>query len=421
MLLLFIYLFNLYIRPQDWLGKFQGIPVDYLTIAPALAYGLFIQSRERRKPLVQLPHYLLLAVSLVIIFLSNAVHDQVVFGALEFVKYLKLVCIFTMILLLPKSTAKLKWALFFIVLCSVFIAGQAISQFISGGLGFAGQDFYHSGEGIRTAWVGLWNGSNMTSLLLNCSIPFALEFAFGPYRKSWRLLNLIFTACLIGGVYTTNSRGGFLTLLAILFLYPFFRIRSKKLAIIAGILLAGAILVYLSPSRSNQIDTSEESAHIRTRLWNSGMEMFKDYPLLGVGKGKFAQNTSRNLIAHSNFMQNLGETGGIGIFVWVAIIYFTFKGLLYPFRIKPKNEREKHLNSLSRALLVSFLGFNIGTLFITMEIDLFYLLLGLCAACINIFNREVKPVKMMECNLGDIFSIFGILIGYLGFYHYYTR
>jgi len=422
MFLLFLYLFNLYIRPQDWLGVFQGLPVDYLLIIPALVYALLIQTHEKTR-LVRLPQYALLAVFLIIVFLSDAVNGQVALGLLEFTKFLKLVCIFVMVLLLVKSTTKLKWTLFFIVVFSTFIAGQAIYQFISGGSGFAGQGFYHVGVddvANRTSWVGLWNGANITALLLNVAVPFALEFAFGSYPKLWRFLNMAFAGCLIGGIYTTNSRGGFVTLLAILFLYPLFRIKKKRTAVIMGALLAGAILLYLAPSRSGLMDTSEESAHIRTRLWNTGIEMFKDHPVFGVGKGQFAQNTSRNLIAHSNFIQNLGETGGTGIFVWVALLYFSFKGLFYPYKLQPTNKNEIQLKSLSRALLVSFIGFNIGTLFITHEIDLLYLLLGLFAACINIFNQDVRPIKMMKLTRLDFFAICGIIVSLFIFYRYYT-
>jgi putative inorganic carbon (hco3(-)) transporter len=422
-ILLLIYLNNLYIRPQDWVRGLYGLPVDYFTIIPALAYGFFLQAHENKR-LVRLPQYGFLAVLLIVIFLSDAVHNNVGLGLIEFVKFFKLVCVFTMILLLVNSTTKLKWTMSIMVLFSAFIGYQAIAQFLSGGTGFAGQDFYNIGVDDvvnRTAWVGLWNGSNITALLLNLTIPFALEFAFGPYRKSWKILNFIFAACLVGGVYTTNSRGGFIALLAILFLYPLFRIRKKKTAIIAGILLAGAIFLYLAPSRAGLINSEEESAHYRTRLWSNGIEMFKDYPLLGVGKGKFKENTSLGLIAHSNFIQNLGEIGGIGIFVWVSILYFSFKGLWHCYSIKPGNNKgEIHLKSLSRALVVSFLGFNICTLFITMEIDLFYLLMGLCAAAANICNREIGPVRV-RFTLKDFLAICGIIFGLLLFYHMYTR
>ncbi len=327
-----------------------------------------------------------------------------------------------MFLLIVNSTNKLKQVMFLMVVLSCIIAGQAISQYYSGEMGLAGQDFYHSGTGIRTKWVGLWNGANIMALLLNISLPFALEFTFGPYSKFHRLVNALFSGCLIIGVYTTNSRGGFVTMLAILVMYPLIRIKNIK-AIILSIILATVMVVYLAPSRIGELNTQEESANIRTRLWGNAFDMFKENPLLGVGKGKFAENTSRNLVAHSNFMQNLGEIGGLGIFVWVGLIYFSFKSLLsvYNMRIEGNNQNDRgKLNSLSRALLVSLIGFNICTLFITMEIDIFYLLLGLCAACINIAQSEYKLIEL-KFTFKDFRNIIGVIIIMMAYYHIYTR
>lgn len=420
MLLLLLYLINLYIRPQDWMKVFYAWPVDYLIIIPALIYGIIIMQSEK-KPLVSIPQNKLLIALLIIIFLSNAVHGNFTFGIDEFVLFLKKVCVFIIVLLTANSIKKLKNTMFITVLLCAVIAVQAIIQFFSGGLGLAGQDFYHSGEGVRTTWVGLWNGANSTALLLNVSVPFALEFTFGPYPVYWRLVNLILTGLLIGGVYTTNSRGGFVTLLAILALYPLFKTKKKTIAIVIGVILAVGTLFAFAPSRLDQMSTQEESAHIRTRLWGNAMDMFKENKLLGVGKGKFIEENARQMAGHSNFMQNLAEIGGLGIFVWVALIYFSFRSLYYVLKLKPLPEsKEEKLQSLARALFISLIGFNICTLFVTMDMELFYLLLGLSAATVNIMNRQVCPISI-RFKLADVGAICMIIVGLLGFYHIYTR
>lgn len=420
MILLYLYLINLYIRPQDWIPFFIGWPVDYLVIIPALICAFIAKSRDNKK-LVDIPQYKLLLALLAVIFLSNAIHGEFNRGIAEFTLFFKKICIFIMVLLIANSTKKLKRVMFFMIVLSCIIAGQAISQYYSGGVGLAGQDFYHSGVGVRTKWVGLWNGANIMSLMLNIVIAISLEFSFGPYPLIWRILNIALSGCMIWGVYTTNSRGGFVTLLAILFLYPMFKFKKKKIAIILGIISSGIMLLYFAPQRAREINTKEESAHIRTRLWNHGMEMFKENPLLGVGKGMFVEKSSRHMVAHSNFMQNLGEIGGLGIFVWVGLIYFSFKGLYLIYRVNaPPGTKEEKIKSVSRALLVSLIGFNICTLFITQEIDLFYLLLGLCAAAFNIMNKEIQQTEMKFTSI-DIRNIVGIIVFTMLYYHIYTR
>ena len=420
MLLLFLYLFNLYIRPQDWMPFFYAWPVDYLILIPALIVG-FISSASDEKKTIRLPQYALLMLLLLITLLSNAIHGNFGFGIDQFTIFLKKTCIFIVILLLIKSTSRLKTILFLIIILSAIIAGQAIAQFQSGGAGMAGQDFYHSGEGVRTTWVGLWDGANSTALLLNIALPFALEFAFGQYSVLWRLANIILAGVLMGGVYTTNSRGGFVTLLAILAIYPMFRLKSKKIAIAIGVMLTLGALVYMSPSRAGQMDTKEESAQIRTRLWGNAMDMFKENKLFGVGKGKFKEENGRHMMAHSNFMQNLGEMGGVGIFVWMAFIYLSFKSLILAYWIKaPAGASVVKIKSLARAVFVSMIGFNVCTLFITMETEGLYLLLGLCAAVVNVANREIAPINM-KFTRKDFIGISASVVGILLFYHIYTR
>jgi hypothetical protein len=395
-----------------------GWPVDFLVIIPALILGLMIKIKSGVK-LVKIPQYSLLMALLLIILVSDAVNGYMDMGIQEFILFFKKACIFFMIILLVNTPRKLKNTMFFMGLLSCVIAVQAVSQFISGGIGIAGQDFYHSGVGVRTKWVGLWNGANAMSLLLNITVPFAMEFSFGHYSLFFRVINFLLCGCMIAGIYTTNSRGGFLTLIISLLLYPMLKLRNKKFAIIIGVLLAGVMLVYFAPSRMSQISTQEASVHERTRLWSNAIECFKENMLFGVGKGRYIQVTSRHMLAHSNFMQNLAEIGGIGIFVWVALIYFSFKGLRQIYKLKVIAElKEENITSLGTALMVSLIGLNVSTLFVTNEIDIFYLLLGLCAAAVNILHKSVQEVDI-KFTWKDAMNVLSIVVIMSMYYYSY--
>jgi O-antigen ligase len=398
----------------------MGWPVDYLVMIPSLIYGyISIQNDPRKLP--TMPQYKLLVSLLVIIFLSDAIQGYMDLATTEFILFFKRACIFIIIIFLVRSSKDMKRVLFLIVLFATFIAGQAIWQYFSGSGGIAGQGFYHNEDGVRTKWVGLWNGANMMALLLNMSVPFALEFASGSYSAGFRIFNALCVMCLIGGVYTTNSRGGFLTLLSILFLFPMFKLKSKKVALIVGAGFAGLVIVNLAPSRMNEVNSDEESAYVRTRLWNHGLEMFQTHPLLGVGKGRFVEEAGRGLLAHSNFIQNIGETGGLGIFCWIGLIYFSIKGLwTIQFSQTLPDPPSQLLKSLSRALMVSLVAFCVCTIFVTMEVDLYYLVLGLCAATINIMHQTHGPFKV-NFTKRDVLNILVIIIFLLIFYRLNVR
>lgn len=420
MILLYLYLINLYVRPQDWIPFFLNWPVDYMLIIPALIIGLVLKQSETKQNLPKdlLGKYLIFF--LVIVFVSNLVNLNISIGFEQFTLFLKKTCIFYMFITLVRSVKNLKSILFWTVILSAFIAFQAIQQFFSGGVGLAAQGFYLSGEGVRTKWIGLWNGANVMSLLFNISLPFALEFTFGSFSVIFKLVNFILSIVLIIGIYTTNSRGGFLTLLVVLALFTMFRLKSKKFAIVCSCVLIGIMIVFCSPTRVSQMNTQEENANERTRLWGNAMDSFKEKPILGIGKGTFILSNSRHKLAHSNFMQNLAETGIIGIFVWLAIVYFAFKGLWYSYTNLLLSNSKSDLVATSRALLVSLIGFNIATLFITMEIDIFYLLLALCAVNTSLVHKSAPNLKVIYSKK-DFYSIFFIFVFLLTYYHLYTK
>ena len=112
MFLIYTYLFNLYIRPQDWMSILYGWPVDYLVMIPALIYG-YAALKSQKNGLVKIPQYNLLFAMLAIIFLSDAVNGYVDLGITQFTLYFKRVCIFLIVILLvpapPLSSLIMKY------------------------------------------------------------------------------------------------------------------------------------------------------------------------------------------------------------------------------------------------------------------------------------------------------------------------
>ena len=68
-------------------------------------------------------------------------------------------------------------------------------------------------------WVGLWDGANIFALLLCLAVPFALEFGFGPYPFIYRVISIMATGIVGHAIFLTNSKGGFVTFLGIIFFY----------------------------------------------------------------------------------------------------------------------------------------------------------------------------------------------------------
>src|SRR6202022_40482 len=132
----------------------------------------------------------------------------------------------------------------------------------------------------------------------------------------------------------------------------------------------------LAPPRFSHVDMGDDSidassSRHRIDMWAEGLEMIKYNPVLGIGKGRFADYTG-SLIAHNVFVQNMGETGLIGLFIWVAVVYTSFKPL--PLALHHTEVISTGLASLSRALFVSSTGYLAASFFISTDLEPFYIL-----------------------------------------------
>ncbi|MCA9999393.1 MAG: O-antigen ligase family protein [Anaerolineales bacterium] len=160
-------------------------------------------------------------------------------------------------------------------------------------------------------------------------------------EKSWWLKLAATTAafCLALATVNTYSRGAFLTMIIMLVLIAIERRVRPSLLISVGLLFALLMLFLpetyraridsislLNPSESVQTRIYEDSSFRgRTSEMLSGLLMFANHPLLGVGIGNYDVNYQDyasqlgleyrfgNREAHSLYIETLAETGTLGI------------------------------------------------------------------------------------------------------------
>src|SRR5918996_150932 len=157
-------------------------------------------------------------------------------------------------------------------------------------------------------------------------------------------------------VLNTYSRGAYLVLainaLLILFL---FRKRFNPMIFIAGAVILILAIPFLPPTYRDRftslfVVTTENGIYQDTSLRGrssemlTGLAMFAEHPLLGVGAGNYPTNYQRyaQLIGiefrteardpHSLYVQLLAETGILGTITFLGMIYFLFEALNKPCR-----------------------------------------------------------------------------------------
>ncbi|RJQ17689.1 MAG: hypothetical protein C4560_08220 [Nitrospiraceae bacterium] len=395
---IFIYMFFFFIRPQDWWGPLLGVPVDNIIIPFIIISNLFLFPKFIK--LLKMPQSKFILLFVGAVFLSNFVNGNTD-AAFEYgIKYLKFTIIFFAIALSISSVPKLKWFVPYLLLLITFIAYQGIIMSETG-TNWAGQSLYWAN---RVRWVGVFDGANITALAFISAIPFLMEYLLGPWNAAYRIFAGILGYFILQCFYLTNSRGGFISLLAVIFSFFAGRVKNKK-GIIAGLIFAIILLTVAAPSRMSEIDDSTHSTRGRINAWSEALDMVRyDNPLFGIGKGQFTKYSS--IIAHNAFLQQLGETGLVGAFFWVGLLYTSIKGMLIVIR---KEDIEPVNRSLYRGYFTGVIGLLAGAVFISADHELLYIWLAFLTSIILIEDIDLK------FSLRDMKIIGLIEIGYIFF------
>lgn len=397
---LLAYLFFFFIRLQDWWGPLNTVPVDYIVIS---VIGIsFILSFPRFINILRLPQNSFLLLFAGVVVLSNITNDNTSVAFEYGLKYLKFTIIFFAIVFSIDSFTKLKWIVPYVIALIIFIAYQGIIQ-AKTGTNWAGQSLYWAG---RIRWVGLFDGANSTALAFMLATPFILEYLFVPWSKIYKIFSITAAYFVTIGFYLTNSRGGFISFLTIVFSFIYSRVKNKR-GLILGFILIFALFTVAAPSRMSDIDDSEKSTRGRIKVWGEALEMVRYHnPLFGIGKGQFTKYTT--IVAHNAFLQQLGETGLIGVFFLLGSVYTTILGLKKVFK---KEGIDILKLSLYRGYFFAFIGLLVGVMFISADDELFYIWMGFCTSIMLIEGIEIRITLRDLINIG-IIEISGVIGAY---------
>jgi O-antigen ligase len=383
---IYLFLITLFIRPQDWPGSpVFMFPVNYVIMLGGIFTGFLNMMRGNRT--FKTKHTLLILVFVGLGFISNAGNGDVSAGVTQAIVLFKRFLVYAMFLMIVDSPKKIKQVLFFSSLLAVVLSFQGMYQ-AAHGVGWAMQRFHTSSElfqqnlmygfqeyGVRIFWLGVWDGPNVLALVFLFGIPFCLDSFFD--RKKMFIARFIFLACFIFlsyGIYLTNSRGGFLAYAGMLAVYSLLRFEKKYWPVILAVFILPAMIVF-APARMRIMNTEESSASERTWLWEQGLNMLRENPVFGIGKGRFGQYAQ--LIAHSNYVGNMAEAGLPGLLVLMTLVYLSLKGAYITYK---NADRNSELSRQSRIVLTTAIGFYLATVFVVMELEILYMIWALCAS-----------------------------------------
>ncbi len=384
-----LYLTTLIIAPQLWLPPFVDIPVDYF-MYPLWFLVASIQGRIVNFFKFRAIDWIFLAmlVWIVITALANQLNVRSVPTVIDYFKWFILYRLVIISLPTFPHLRRVMWLILFFVMVLVV---EGIQHKLSpNGIGWAGQPLgwvdpsvLAAGGTGRTKWVNIFDGPGVFCVIYTIGLPILLMLVGPPFGAVTRAIGCLMLGPLLLATYFSGSRGGLLAALGILAIYLLIRLKISiaKIGIVAAII---GVAYIAAPDHLTSIRDENKSAQHRVEVWAQGVDMVTNNPVFGIGKGNYRVYTGR-LIAHSSPIEIMGETGVIGLFLWVSLIYLAVKGL-FLYRAGPYNEADK---AYATALALIIFGYVLSALFVTLEYETFYFLLGLCAVVGNNLKEKV--------------------------------
>jgi hypothetical protein len=205
--------------------------------------------------------------------------------------------------------------------------------------------------------------------------------------------------------YMTQSRGGLVAALLVPGVYVVRRYGLKSL--IPAMMVAVPVLLLGGRSGEN----AEQSTLERYEAWSTGLSMFKNNPVLGVGARQFGEH--HYLTAHNSFVLTFAELGFPGFFLFVAVMYLSFKSLIVGLRELRHVPGSDAATTWGLSLLASMAGivFQINTLSFAYH-AVMWIFFALCAAWTSAIRYHL-PTFRVRMTWRDLFIVIGLCVGYL--------
>lgn len=353
-----LFIIIIFVQPQEFLFPFKGLPlVSYVMVAVSI--GWFLQSGMNKSKVYFLKSQqnVLMLLFWIIIGISTLQIGWLPYTMSTFIEWGKIVLIYWLMSRIIDSEKRLVTTIWIIVLCASFLAIAGI--LLKNGIDITGVGM---GEEGRIRGVGIFD-TNQLAYTLVCLAP--LSFALflitkGGFSKLLLMVNLFVSYY---AVYLTGSRGGLLA--AVLGLGTIFVVFNKKRTTkIIGIVIA-LLLLLVFWKVSARLDTvsnyqEDSSARGRMSVWGESLGLLKSYPVFGIGKGQFREYLP--ISPHSSYIQVVTELGLTGLFLWLALFYYSIKNLrAIDNSLLTREQRNPPI--IAKSLQVCFIIYLFGSLF----------------------------------------------------------
>jgi len=389
---LILYVILLFLRPQDFIPALSPLRIMlYLAMVVLLFFLVRKVFNRERIEVFSTRQNILMFVLLLIVPLSDLSNLRVVGAWESFNSFLTLMFPFFLIVSITGRKYKiLYWSLTFTCL---FLAVNGIIQH------YNGVDLFGLPPmNDRIKWVGIFGDPNDFALLHVFSISIVLFHLFRRRENPLVRIGLLaMLAVFFMAIYLTNSRGGYLGVITVLVGFAFKNWGLRKGLIGGAVLMVVALI--LAPDRMAEISPYGQSASGRVYAWMGGFVILKSHPILGVGMNRFTEYYARS--SHSAFIKCVTELGLVGFFVWMSLIYTSFRDLI---RVE-KMSGNSTLVLYSRITQISMIGFLASAFFLSQTYNPIIYILFAISAVLSLAMRKETGLKFPIFTRNEFISV----------------
>ncbi len=404
-----------YTNISDVLLRAFGIPSLLQATVLLVAIVVYL-AREELKPLEVALHpvTVLMAVYTAILFISSAWADNLAWADFRISEAVKGLIIMILGASLMSTWPRVRLALGTLAVVAASFATISVIQIamhahyeFGGLLQVQSGNIYADVSQFRAA--GPVGDPNFYGQILLIVLPLAASLAVTSAHK--RILFACAAVAILAGVLVTYSRGAMLSVLAMLVLVPFFVPIRRHLVVKAA--LAAVVLMAVTPSTvvrrfdtvtnavkkesgSQPEEARDASVDKRKLLLATGLRMFEDSPLFGVGAGNFGTHYARfanevgssapqyddpgdRQYPHSLYLELAAENGLLGLASFAAAMVAAFVSLA------PSRQK----SFVTAAIAIALAGYLVSSLFLHSAYQRYlWLLLAFVPAIERLRRRE---------------------------------
>ncbi|MEX0604297.1 MAG: O-antigen ligase family protein [Marinobacter sp.] len=269
--------------------------------------------------------------------------------------------------------------------------------------------FGFTGWGIQGP-TGFFQNSGEFSLLMTIcavmSIPLLLHMK--PKVKLYWLLPITAVMTVMGA----SSRGGQLALLVglIYLLLAYKKISFRNLVYVA-VFVSVAWAIFPEEQKA-RFDTagSDQTSTTRLDYWAAGIDMAKNYPVLGVGFRAFPEHyhrfykekdgsylSNRKEVAHNALIEVVSTLGVPALILYVWFHFSVFSGRSLVKKNKDPGPEVEFLECFRISLNGAILAYFVGAIFMSISFYPFiYFLLALAIIKVRLFKERERKTKVQK-------------------------